>query len=371
MINGKKIFEMFFNGYKLVEKEYEYIDKLNIFPVPDGDTGTNMKMTLSGAFKDLEYDESVGKTASLFSRGLMYNARGNSGTIFSQIIRGISNPLKELKELESISIVADCFRGAKEIAYRSVQSPQEGTILSVIRLVSENIDSHLADFKDINDVFRSATSYAKDAVEDTPNMMQLLKEADVVDSGGYALYLFIKGMSEALEGKSVSNKNTKSRDKIDKDIKDDFNPISNLSSEEHDDFGYCCEFILKLDNENLDTFALDNLKNKINSKCNSIVTIQDEELVKVHAHTLEPGYLLNKCQSFGEFEKIKVENMSLQYLSAKSKSKHIEQAPENSKKVRKTTQIIEGLEEEAIEEGTAIICTVPSKSVGDYLVKDY
>lgn len=371
MINGKKIFEMFFNGYKLVEKEYEYIDKLNIFPVPDGDTGTNMKMTLSGALKDFRYDSAVGKTASLFSRGLMYNARGNSGTIFSQIVRGISNPLKELKNLDSVSVVADCFRGAKEIAYRSVQTPQEGTILSVIRIVSEEIDKNIKKYKTVSEVFKNATDYAKKAVDDTPNMMQLLKDAEVVDSSGYALYLFLKGMSDALESDFKLDKEKKKSNKKTDLSKISIDPISSFAHDEHDEFGYCCEFILKLNSDSMKSFTLDSIKDKIASKCNSIVTIQDEDLVKVHAHTLEPGLLLNKSQLFGEFEKIKIDNMSLQYQAAKGKSKHIEEAPSKSKKLRKTTQIIEALDEDVIEEGTAIICTVPSKTVGDYLVKDY
>jgi dihydroxyacetone kinase-like predicted kinase len=172
-----------------VINEYEYIDKLNVFPVPDGDTGTNLKMTLLGALDYLNPVEDLEQMLKDYSRGLLMNARGNSGAIFSQIIRGFSQTFIGIKgeSVQDPKIIIKAFANAKEVSYKSVLAPVEGTMLTVIRMTSEKLIANESKYKNVNEVFADAAIFAKEALDQTPKMLKILEEAKLVDSGGYGL----------------------------------------------------------------------------------------------------------------------------------------------------------------------------------------
>jgi DAK2 domain fusion protein YloV len=321
-INTNKLKEMFINGAKFVAKECEYINELNVFPVPDGDTGTNLKITIEGACNSIRLVEhtdicSLGKQ---FARGLLMNARGNSGVIFSQIIKGFSNGLKEGVNEIGVNDLILCFSGAVKTAYESVVTPVEGTILTVIREATHAIKSAKS-IGSVEDLFKELCENAKISLEKTPEILPELKEAGVVDSGGYGLYCFLNGMYEIL----MQQKNNHEHVEINNPIKVQkkssiFGFGKEEEEEEEEGFGYCTEFIMILNSKvsisqkNKDEFDLKDFKKSLSRCGNSLVVVVDEEIVKVHIHTIRPYEVLEKASQFGEFSKVKIENMTLQFL---------------------------------------------------------
>jgi uncharacterized protein len=296
------------NGAANLKKNYKIVDSLNVFPVPDGDTGTNMKMTIeAGANEIKDFDDnSIYEVSKKLSRGMLMGARGNSGVILSQLFRGIYKGVEGHNEVD-VFIFADAMLSGVRQAYKAVIKPVEGTILTVARESAEKAKSLLTEDSTINDYFDIYLKEARQSLERTPSLLPVLKEAGVIDSGGAGLIYIVEGMQMALEGKFISSEtigeslHVAGRLSIDKDIEVDF--------------GYCTEFILQLTNKKVDvaTFNEKIIVDRLSTLGDSIVVVKDDDIIKVHVHTLTPGDALNMCQQFGEFVTLKIENMTVQH----------------------------------------------------------
>jgi DAK2 domain fusion protein YloV len=310
---------MFLAGSNEIAVNYAYIDELNVFPVPDGDTGSNMKATVEGAcdiVKNIECGDllTFGKQ---FARGLLMNARGNSGVIFSQIIKGFTKEFREGQSELSINELISAFTNAKITAYNSVSTPVEGTILTVIRVTAEKLNEKRGTFKTTQDVIQAAYDEADAILVKTPDFLVELKEANVVDSGGYGLVCFIRGMLKALTGKT--NEETKIHDMSANKIGGANKMFPNFK-DNNEGFGYCCEFIMTQESKvatsqkDKDSFDLEKFKKSLSKIGESLVVVVDEKLVKVHIHTTTPSKVLEIGSQYGEFNKVKIENLTLQFL---------------------------------------------------------
>ena len=281
------------------------IDALNVFPVPDGDTGTNMSMTFNAGaaeIKDMDSDN-IYDIAKKLSKGLLMGARGNSGVILSQIFRGFAMGLEGHESVDAVAF-ANAWKSGAEVAYKAVMRPVEGTILTVIREASEKIVEYTQPGMEIEDVFSYFVKEAENSLERTPELLSVLKEVGVVDSGGAGLLLVLTGFMAALTGDRVDFVDIKSEGQV--------NAGTELESGE-EGYGYCTEFIVRLEPSLIDKFSENQLKKELERiPGNSIVVVQDEDIVKVHVHTLKPGEALNLAQRFGEFVKLKIENMQEQ-----------------------------------------------------------
>ncbi|MDR0739537.1 MAG: DAK2 domain-containing protein [Mycoplasmataceae bacterium] len=316
-IKASKLKQMFMSGADAVAKEYEYINELNVFPVPDGDTGTNMMITINGAvdaIRNIDYTD-ISLLGKHFSRGLLMNARGNSGVIFSQIIKGFTSVLKENKNEIGVVDFVDAFIAAKNVGYAAVASPSEGTILTVIRVTAEKLSKE-RNFKTIEDVMKMACREAHKILLQTPELLRELKEAGVVDSGGYGLCCFFDGMLSTL----IQNVKQGTVEKI---------PLNKIRTKKsfidkledpNVGFGYCCEFIMTLKSRvslkqpHKKKFDLIQFKKEMSKIGDSLAVIRDSDIVKVHVHTLFPYRVLEAGTKYGEFNKVKIENMTLQFI---------------------------------------------------------
>lgn len=317
-----------------LENHASEIDTLNVFPVPDGDTGTNMSMTFSNGYDEVAKctSESVSEVAKIFSRGLLMGARGNSGVITSQIFRGFYQSIEGKDELETGDISVAFENGAR-VAYKAIMKPVEGTILTVIREASwyANHDYETEPF-DLKTYFRKLVQYSKESIERTPDYLPVLKEVGVVDSGGTGLLRILEGMLLYVEGTPVEFKQTKQEVQV--------NPALLLENEE---FGYCTEFIIRLEENQKDTFEERKLKQKLSDMGGeSLVVVKDDDLVKVHVHTLKPGDILNAGQRYGEFVKLKIENMQEQHSTITANAS---EASENRRERKKYGIITVGVGE--------------------------
>ncbi|MBZ4218141.1 DAK2 domain-containing protein [Mycoplasma tauri] len=309
-IDGKIYSKLIISGANNLINNKNRIDALNVFPVPDGDTGTNMSGTVETAAKVLVNidNENIGEVSAIVSKNMLLGARGNSGVIMSQIFKGFANYFQNKKSV-SITEMIDAFKSATERAYQSVLKPVEGTILTVIRETTENLEKEVNKNTTLKEFFEIAKKFARIACDNTPNKLKILREVGVTDSGGEGLYSFIEGMSKYINDGTVVEI-AQDEVQIDKFISSD-----EVYSGE---FGYCTEFIIELKNEK--EFNKNEFESSLSKKANSLVVVQDGELVKVHGHTLKPGNLLNFGQKYGEFIKIKSENMSLQAEDSRNKN---------------------------------------------------
>lgn len=309
-INNALLKELFVSGANNLANNYKEVDALNVFPIPDGDTGTNMMMTIQSGVKEISNinAKTVGELATVFSKGLLLGARGNSGVILSQIFRGFGEKIKD-KEVLTIKDFSDAFISGKDRAYKAVLKPVEGTMLTVIREASENLAKYVS--KNTKATLVESLEYmveqAHISLKNTPELLPVLKEAGVIDSGGAGICKILEGFLAAARGEKVeAHENQTTNDK--KYVL--FEPIQ----DKDDDFGYCTEFILKIGegDEKID-FNQEVIREFLESVGNSVVLVQDEELLKVHVHTLKPGDVLNYAQQYGEFVTLKIENMDVQH----------------------------------------------------------
>ncbi|CAM9108598.1 DAK2 domain-containing protein [Mycoplasma marinum] len=306
-INGKLLKEALVSGVNGVRNDANRIDALNVFPVPDGDTGSNMSATAKYASEEIQKidSDSISEISAKFARGMLLGARGNSGVILSQIFKGFSVGLKDKKEANGFDIVK-AFTQAKIYAYKSVMKPVEGTILTVIRETADALEKVVTPSMSITEIFSLATKEARKSVDNTPNLLPVLKEVGVVDSGGEGLFQFLQGMSKHLEGEATP-------------FIESTGEAILLSEETFDgEFGYCTEFIVNLKNQK--TFKKEKFEQGLNKLGTSAVVVVDEEILKVHIHALKPGTVLNFAHKFGEFFKIKIDNMTEQATENKAAS---------------------------------------------------
>ena len=308
-IDGKLFKEMVVTGAIVLHNNHPEIDALNVFPVPDGDTGTNMSLTFSAGASEIEKLDStdIYEVAKKLSKGLLMGARGNSGVILSQIFRGVSMAFEGKKEVNAVEL-AQAFKNGAKVAYKAVMRPVEGTILTVIREASDAVVQYAQEGMEIEDVFSYFVKEAEESLERTPELLPVLKEVGVVDSGGAGLLLVFTGFMAALAGEEIERV----------EIKNDSTKeaLVDVESDGEEGYGYCTEFIFRLDPGKIKAFKEESLRNELERlPGNSIVVVQDEDIVKVHVHTLKPGNALNAAQRYGEFIKLKIENMQEQHNS--------------------------------------------------------
>ncbi len=306
-LDGKKYVEMLLGGAEFLSQHLDELNALNVFPVADGDTGTNMYSTIDGglsAISALDTDN-LCETMRLFARASLLSARGNSGVILSQIFAGISEGLSGCDSVDVTGLSKAYLQGIKN-SYASVQNPTEGTILTVFRESAEYAAEHIDQNSSVEDFFRLNVEEARRSLERTPELLPALKEADVVDSGG-AGYLYIaEGMYAALTGEVVAGIKPRHDAKV-IDI-DRFTRDSKL------EFGYCTEFLMRLTTDRVDPDSFD--INTVLSDLQrlggeSVVAYKQDDVVKVHVHSFTPGIILSEMQRYGEFLTVKIENMSL------------------------------------------------------------
>ena len=309
--------KMVMNGAINLKNNQKEIDELNVFPVPDGDTGTNMSMTVMSGVREMNACESssIVEVAKHLSRGALMGARGNSGVILSQFFRGLFVGLKDNNTNDlTIEDFMRCLESSREIAYKAVMDPIEGTILTVIREATENTRTQIRNVHSISALLEVYYNEAMKSLDNTPNILPVLKEAGVVDSGGAGFCKIIEGMIMALYGKTleVSEEEVKASEPksaaaaLDADIK----------------FGYCTEFIIELNNP--EQFNENDLKAPLSMLGDSLVVVQDDNICKVHVHTNKPGKALNFAQRYGEFLTLKIENMRQQHSQLQSGAQNTE-----------------------------------------------
>ncbi|GFI03332.1 putative protein [Lachnospiraceae bacterium] len=308
IIDAKILAKMFLAGAKNLESKKEWINDLNVFPVPDGDTGTNMTLTIMSAAKDVVGMENpdMASLCKAISSGSLRGARGNSGVILSQLFRGFTKSIRDKSEL-NIPVFADAFEKAVETAYKAVMKPKEGTILTVAKgaatkareLANEGCD-------DLALFFDEVIKYADEVLEQTPEMLPVLKQAGVVDSGGQGLMQVLKGAYDAFLGKeidlTISAVTHTSPVKANVDVQADMEIK----------FGYCTEFIIML-NRNFNIKNEMDFKEYLESIGDSIVVVADDDVVKVHVHTNDPGLAIQKALKYGALSNLKIDNMRLEH----------------------------------------------------------
>ena len=300
-IDAKLLARMFLAGAKNLEVKKEWINELNVFPVPDGDTGTNMTLTIMSAVKEVNNLEDVQMTslAKAISSGSLRGARGNSGVILSQLLRGFTKGIRDLEELDAVALARAVDKGV-ETAYKAVMKPKEGTILTVARGVADKALELAEDAEYLQTFLEDVLEEGRRVLAKTPDMLPVLKEAGVVDSGGQGLMVVLEGAFDAFMGKEVdltfdggeSAKVVKITPQAEADIK----------------FGYCTEFIIVLNKEFTAEDEVD-FKAYLSSLGDSIVCVADDEVVKIHVHTNDPGLAIQRALTYGSLSRIKIDNM--------------------------------------------------------------
>ena len=320
-IDGEFLELMLQNGYRNIMLNQAEIDALNVFPVPDGDTGLNMTMTMSGGVENHESSKNVGEMMASFAHGTLFSARGNSGVILSQFINGFAKGAKDMDTM-SVSDFAEAMESGVNQAYKSVVRPVEGTMLTVMREATEFLSNNKDSFASFEDCFMSLMPVIRRSLDNTPNLLPVLEEAGVIDSGGAGFLTIVEGMKLALEGEILSD-DSKASSSLKPSSK-----ISLLPDNGTLEYGYCTEFILQLiySDHRADSFNLDEMIATLETFGDSIVAIREDNVVKVHVHTFTPEKVLAYARGFGEFLTLKIENMALQHNESikenKKKKKH-------------------------------------------------
>lgn len=307
-IDGQLFKTLLTNGCLNLIKDIDHINALNVFPVPDGDTGTNMRLTIEGGVNILKNDNelSLSMISKKVAKAMTLSARGNSGVILSQFFKGVSIGLDGIEKANIMDWSNSFMCGVKQ-AYKVVQKPTEGTMLTVMREASEVCNQNIQNFQSIEDYFKCFIKEAHASLNRTPLLLNVLKEAGVVDSGGAGFNRIIEGMIQALDGNILVSQIT---DETTSSVSNSgFNANSTL------EYGYCTEFILQLLNSkvNIQTFDINVIVDFLKTIGDSIVAFKDEDIVKIHVHTFTPGKVIEFCQQFGEYVTFKMENMSIQH----------------------------------------------------------
>ena len=310
--------EMVQAGATRLNKQAEYVNSLNVFPVPDGDTGTNMGMTIENGAKEVS-DRSastVGEAAGIFAKGLLMGARGNSGVITSQLFRGFSQSVKDKEELDGASLAA-AFQSGVEVAYKAVMKPVEGTILTVSRGAAIGAKKKAESTNDAVEVMRAALEGAKTALAKTPDMLPVLKEVGVVDSGGQGLVFIYEGFLSALTGEFIASEEFQATPATMSEMinAEHHKSVAGHVATEDIKFGYCTEIMvaLKQGPTYVKDFDYDEFRNYLNNLGDSLLVVNDDEIVKVHVHTEDPGLVMQEGLKYGSLVKVKVDNMRNQH----------------------------------------------------------
>ena len=310
-INGENLAQMVAYGASWLALDVDRINALNVFPVPDGDTGTNMKMTIDGGAKINNVPKHIGEASKQIARSMVLSARGNSGVILSQFFKGLSLGLEHFDEIDVKGFANAMVSGTRR-SYSVVTKPTEGTILTVMREAGSEALKNLTSEMNLADYLKMYLNYANKALAKTPDLLPVLKKAGVIDSGGAGFILVIEGMLKAVLGEEIENAQAKTNTQsID---------TSNFNADSELTYGYCTEFILQLQNAKVNpkTFDLNIIVNFLESIGNSIVAFKDDDIVKVHVHTFDPGVVLTECRKYGEFLTLKIENMNVSHTESEN-----------------------------------------------------
>ncbi|MDY4193774.1 MAG: DAK2 domain-containing protein [Bariatricus sp.] len=301
-INVEMLAKMFLAGAQNIEAKKEFINELNVFPVPDGDTGTNMSLTIMAAAREVTALEKpdMASLAKAISSGSLRGARGNSGVILSQLLRGFTKAIRDEKEID-VPTLAKALVRAKETAYKAVMKPKEGTILTVARGIAEKAEQMAEETDDLEIFIPEVIKEAEVVLEKTPEMLPVLKEAGVVDSGGQGLLEVIRGAYDAFLGKEIEYKAIEPGSGVN---------VTKISADATAEikFGYCTEFIILLEKEFTDEDEA-GFKAYLESIGDSIVCVADDDVVKIHVHTNDPGLAIQKALTFGQLSRMKIDNM--------------------------------------------------------------
>jgi len=329
-IDGKTLQKMFLAGAKNLEAKKEWINELNVFPVPDGDTGTNMTLTIMSAAKEVSAiaNPTMENLAKAVSSGSLRGARGNSGVILSQLFRGVTKEIREFETIDAVVLANACER-AVETAYKAVMKPKEGTILTVAKGMAEKANEIVLETDDLEYMIAEIIKEGDYVLSQTPEMLPVLKQAGVVDSGGQGLMQVIKGAFDAFLGKEL--------DLTISDVKSTGTVVRTEPAADVDiKFGYCTEFIIMLEKEyNMEKEH--EFKGYLESIGDSIVVVSDDDIVKVHVHTNDPGLAIQKALTYGSLTKMKIDNMREEHqeklikdaekLAEQQKQQELKQAP--------------------------------------------
>ena len=309
-LDGLKFAEMVQMGAHHLYQNANYVDSLNVFPVPDGDTGTNMNLSMTSGAKEteLQASEHIGKTAQALSKGLLMGARGNSGVILSQLFRGFGKFVEKEATIDAKGLAA-AFQAGVDTAYKAVMKPVEGTILTVAREAAKKGVEVAETENNLITVMEAFTKEAKASLDRTPELLPVLKEVGVVDSGGQGLLFVYEGFLASLKGEPLPEKNDATLDDL---INAEHHRAQDFMDTADIEFGYCTEIMVRLEDDK-QPFDEETFRNELNPLGDSLLVISDEEIAKVHIHSEQPGTVLSIGQKYGSLIKIKVDNMREQH----------------------------------------------------------
>ncbi|MDT0191245.1 MULTISPECIES: DAK2 domain-containing protein [Exiguobacterium] len=314
-LDGVALSNMIANGAANLSQNADYVDSLNVFPVPDGDTGTNMNLTMTSGAKEVAAMNSsdIAEVSSKFARGLLMGARGNSGVILSQLFRGFGKAVEGKTELTTVDFAEALKRGV-DTAYKAVMKPVEGTILTVAREAADEALLASESTSDFTEFMKRVIVEAKASLDRTPDLLPVLKEVGVVDSGGQGLLVIYEGFLASLEGKELEKPHTPVMDAL-IEAEHHAHAAQGFMSTEDIEFGYCTEIMVRFQEDKLKDapFNEDAFRNELSELGDSLLVVADEELLKVHVHVETPGEVITKGQRFGELVAVKIENMRQQH----------------------------------------------------------
>lgn len=330
VITGALLRKMVISGANYLEENSEYVNSLNVFPVPDGDTGTNMSLTMKSSVKELNMcaNNDMETVCDAISKGALKGARGNSGVILSQILKGFTSYFTNMKEIKSIDFANALIEGAN-IAYKAVTKPKEGTILTVIRAMADASVKIAKKESDLEPFLKQVIDIGEDALAMTPELLPVLKKAGVVDAGGRGLLIILNGFLKIISGDESELKLQAETDKIGTgSIKMTNNEVIDYNSLADIEFAYCTEFFIININKKTTVADIDKLRETLMTLGDSVICIGDLSLIKVHVHTNQPGIALTHALKLGELNGVKIENMLEQFRALKVKSE-----PDELKKI--------------------------------------
>lgn len=352
IIDGKMLTQMIIQGGANLTKHVKIVDALNVYPVPDGDTGTNMNLTMTSGVKEVRQSDqsTVNKIASSFSKGLLMGSRGNSGVILSQLFRGFAKGCENKKELSALDL-ANAFESGVVMAYKQNKNPVEGTILTVSRESAKQGLKASKKSDDVIAIMENVLDEAKESLKRTPDLLPILKEVGVVDSGGQGLVYIYEGFLAALKGENISDEVLEEPSMQDL-VRFEHQHAQSFMASEDIEFGYCTEVMVKFEEDKLNTtkFDEDRFRDELSAWGDSLLVIADEGLLKIHIHSEQPGEVINLAQRFGSFVNIKVENMREQHTHLMEETKAVyEKTEELPKRIEEygivTVSMGDGIEE--------------------------
>lgn len=329
-LDGIKFAEMVQAGSSHLAQNAKYVDSLNVFPVPDGDTGTNMNLSMTSGAKETAAHKvaNIGKTAQALSKGLLMGARGNSGVILSQLFRGFGKAIEKEDELDAVKF-AQAFKSGVETAYKAVMKPVEGTILTVAREAAEKAVEVAETEQDIVVIMEAILTAAKAALAKTPELLPVLKEVGVVDSGGQGLVFVYEGFAASLKGEEIPSATI--IDSIDDLVNAEHHKAQDFMDTSEIVYGYCTEFMVRFEHDKK-PFNEAEFRKDMSQFGDSLLVISDDEVVKIHVHTETPGAVISYGQQYGSLVKVKVDNMRLQHTAIVGENHHKEDFKKPAKK---------------------------------------